>query len=141
VRAALVAKPVVSGNVRLPTDKLTFAQLPAIGTPGTVAQAQQTGILGIERLTLSNGVKALLWANDAEPGRIIIRIRFGGGLAAIAPKDAVYGPLGDMALMETGFGKVDRNQMDELATGRKFASTSSWTIRRSNSPPIRARPT
>jgi zinc protease len=26
-----------------------------------------------------------------------------------------------MALMETGFGNVDRNAMDELATGRKFA--------------------
>ncbi|MCW1987420.1 UNVERIFIED_ORG: zinc protease [Sphingomonas sp. R1F5B] len=120
VRAALIAKPVPTGSVRLPTDKLTFAQLPPIGTPGTVAQAQPTGVLGIERLTLSNGVKALLWANDAEPGRIIIRIRFGGGLAAIAPKDAVYASLGDMALMETGFGKVDRNALDELATGRKF---------------------
>lgn len=121
VRAALVAQPVLTTSIRLPGDKLTFAQLPALGVPGTVKEDVQTGILGIERLTLSNGVKALLWANDAEPGRIIVRIRFGGGLAAIAPKDAVYGPLGNMALMETGFGNVDRNAMDELATGRKFA--------------------
>jgi len=120
VRAALVAKPVPTTSVRLPSDAVSFAKLPALGQPSTVTDAQPTGILGIERLTLSNGVKALLWANDAEPGRIIVRVRFGGGLAAIAPKDAIYAPLGDMALMETGFGNVDRNALDVLATGRKF---------------------
>jgi zinc protease len=120
VRAALTAKPTAAISIRLPTDMLTFAQLPALGTPGTVKEEAPTGVLGIERLTLANGVKALLWANDAEPGRVIIRIRFGGGLAAIARKDAVYGPMGDMALMETGFGNVDRNALDQLATGRKF---------------------
>ena len=58
---------------------LSFADLPPIGTPGKVIEAAPTGLLQIERLTLSNGVKVLMWNNDAEPGRIMVKVRFGQG--------------------------------------------------------------
>ena len=121
VRAALLAPVDAAAGIRLASGTLKFADLPALGTPGTVADAQQTGLLGSESVTLSNGVKALLWTNDAEPGRIIVRVRFGGGYAAIAPKDALYASLGENALMDSGFGKLDRNDLDRLATGRKLS--------------------
>jgi zinc protease len=122
VRAAMVAPVVASGSTsRIAATTLTFADLPPIGAPGKVIDAVPTGLLGIERLTLSNGVKVLLWPNDAEPGRIIMRVRFGGGYAAINPKDAVYASLGEAALMDTGFARYGREDLDRLATGRKLS--------------------
>jgi len=121
LRAAMQAAVDAAGESRIAATKLTFADLPPIGTPGKVIDAQPTGLLGIERLSLSNGVKVLLWPNDAEPGRIILRVRFGGGYGAIDPKDAVYASLGETALMDTGFGNHGREDLDRLATGRKFS--------------------
>jgi zinc protease len=121
VRAAMLGPVDAASNTRLAASKLTFADLPPIGTPGTVATTKPTGLLGIETVELSNGVKVLLWPNNAEPGRIILKARFGGGYAAIAPQDAVYGPLGDAALMDSGIGELGREQLDRLATGRKLS--------------------
>lgn len=121
LRAAMTAPVQAAAGSRVATSHLTFADLPPIGTPGKVVEAVPTGILAIERITLSNGVKVLLWPNDAEPGRIIMRVRFGGGYAAIDPKDAVYASLGEAALMDSGFAHYGRDDLDQLATGRKFS--------------------
>ncbi|MCH7629189.1 MAG: insulinase family protein [Proteobacteria bacterium] len=121
VRAALTAPVDAAAGSRIAANTLKFSDLSPIGQPGTVASAAPAGILGIERIELSNGVKALLWHNQAEPGRIILKVRFGGGYAAIDPKDAVYGPLGEMALMDSGIGKLGRDELDRLATGRKLS--------------------
>lgn len=121
VRTALLTPVAPSSASRLAASSLSFKDLPAIGVPGTLTNSETTGLLGIERVELSNGVKALLWSNEAEPGRIIVRVHFGGGYAAIDPKDAVYGPLGETALMDTGFGTVGREELDRLATGRKLS--------------------
>lgn len=121
VRTALLTPVAPSSGSRLAASSLSFKDLPAIGTPGTLANAEGTGLLGIERIELSNGVKALLWSNEAEPGRIIVRVHFGGGHAVMDPKDAVYGPLGETALMDTGFGNIGREELDRLATGRKLS--------------------
>jgi zinc protease len=121
VRAALLAPVSPSSGSRLAASSLSFKDLPAIGQPGTLVNAEGAGLLGIERIELSNGVKALLWSNQAEPGRIIVRVRFGGGYAVIDPKDAVYGPLGETALMDSGFGALGREELDRLSTGRKLS--------------------
>jgi zinc protease len=121
VRAAITAPVDAAAGSRVAASTLRFADLPPIGAPGKVVDDIPTGLLGIERMTLSNGVKVLLWPNDAEPGRIIVRVRFGGGYAAIAPRDAVYAPLGDVALMDSGFGTHGREDLDRLATGRKLS--------------------
>ena len=120
--AAAMSAPVdAAAGSRVSAAPLTFADLPPIGQPGKVVEAAPTGMLGIERMTLSNGVKVLLWPNDAEPGRVIVRVRFGGGYAAIDPRDAVYVPLGEAALMDSGFGTHGREDLDRLATGRKLS--------------------
>lgn len=121
LRAALLAPVAPSSASRLAASSLSFKDLPPIGQPGTLVNAEVTGLLGIERIELSNGVKALLWSNEAEPGRVIVRVHFGGGYAVIDPKDAVYASLGETALMDTGFGTVGREELDRLATGRKLS--------------------
>jgi zinc protease len=121
VRLAITTPVDAAAGSRVAASVLTFADLPTIGTPGKVVDDVPTGLLGIERMTLSNGVKVLLWPNDAEPGRVIMRIRFGAGYAAIKPQDAVYAPLAEVALMDSGFAKYGREDLDRLATGRKLS--------------------
>lgn len=121
LRAALTAPVDAASGSRVAANGLKFSDLPAVGVPGTVATARPIGLLGIEQIELSNGVKVLLWPNDAEPGRIIIKARFGGGYSAISPQDAVYGPLAEVALMDSGIGELGRDDLDRLATGRKLS--------------------
>jgi len=121
LRQALIAPVDAASGSRVAANAIRFADLPPVGTPGTVASARPIGLLGIEQIELSNGVKVLLWPNDAEPGRIIVKVRFGGGYAAIDPRDAVYGPMGSVALMDSGIGKLGRDDLDRLATGRKLS--------------------
>lgn len=121
LRAALLAPVDAAAHSRIAATTIRFSDLPPVGTPGTLQSAEQTGLLGIERIELSNGVKALLWSNAAEPGRIIVRVTFGGGHAVMNPRDAVYGPLGEMALMDSGIGALSRDDLDRLATGRKLS--------------------
>ncbi|OYX94204.1 MAG: peptidase M16, partial [Novosphingobium sp. 35-62-5] len=121
LRAALTAPVEAASGSRVAANSLKFEDLPPIGTPGTVASARPLGLLGIEQVELSNGVKVLLWPNDAEPGRIILKARFGGGYSAISPQNAVYGPMGQMALMDSGIGELGRDDLDRLATGRKLS--------------------
>ncbi len=121
VRQALLTPVDAASGSRLAASTIKFSDLPPIGTPGTLTSAAPSGILGIERIELSNGTKALLWANNAEPGRIIVKVRFGGGYSAIDPKDAVYGPLGEASLLDAGFGNLGREDLDRLATGRKLS--------------------
>ncbi|WP_338467771.1 insulinase family protein [Novosphingobium sp. ZN18A2] len=120
IKAALVAPVRADGGSRITARNITFSELPAIGTPGKLASAKPAGLLGIETVDLSNGVKALLWPNDAEPGRVIVRVRFGGGYAAIPVKDAVYAQLGDAALIDAGLASLNREDLDQLSTGRKL---------------------
>jgi zinc protease len=121
LRTALLAPVAPSSGSRLAASTLSFKDLPPIGEPGKLVSTEGTGLLGIERIELANGVKALLWSNEAEPGRVIVRVRFGGGYAVIDPKDAVYAKLGETALMDTGFGSIGREELDRLATGRKLS--------------------
>ena len=106
---------------------LTFAALPPIGTPGPEPKAQPTGLLEIERLDLGNGVTALLWPTKDDPGRVSVKVRFGGGYRAFGPGDAPYVMLGNLALVSAGEGKLGQEELERISSGRKmgfdFAAT------------------
>ncbi|MCA1661082.1 MAG: insulinase family protein, partial [Novosphingobium sp.] len=120
LRQALLTKVAPDGSSRVSAAPLSFAKLPAIGAPGKVVDQQPTGLLQIERLTLSNGVKVLMWNNDAEPGRVMVKVRFGRGYGAIRPEDAAYVALGKSALVGSGLGKLGQDDLDRISTGRKM---------------------
>ena len=120
LRSALLAPVAPDGSARVSAVPLSFADLPPIGAPGKVIEAAPTGLLQIERLTLSNGVKVLMWNNDAEPGRVMVKVRFGQGFGAIRPEDAAYVALGDGALVGSGLGTLGQEELDRISTGRKM---------------------
>ena len=120
LRLALASEARVDGSARLAAQSISFADLPAVGAPGTIAEQKSLGVLEIEQIDFANGVKALVWANDAEPGRVTVRVRFGAGWRAFDDASAVYADLGEAALVGSGLGELGQNEIDRLATGRKL---------------------
>lgn len=119
-RAALASEAAADGSARVAGEAIAFADLPAVGEPGTIASQKPLGVLEVEQVDFANGVKALLWANDAEPGRVTVRVRFGAGRRAFDAGSAVYAELGEQALVGSGLGELGQNEIDRLATGRKL---------------------
>uniref|UniRef100_UPI000A39908E M16 family metallopeptidase n=1 Tax=Erythrobacter colymbi TaxID=1161202 RepID=UPI000A39908E len=120
LRLALASEAQVDGSARLAAQTISFADLPPVGSPGAIVKQAPLGVLEVKQVDFANGVKALLWANDAEPGRVTVRVRFGAGMRAFDDKNAVYASLGEAALVGSGLGELGQNEIDRLATGRKL---------------------
>ncbi len=120
IRTAMLAPAEAASDARIAAQDISFEDLPPIGEPGTIAQQGPLGVLDIERVDFANGVKAILWANDAEPGRVAVKVRFGGGWRAIAEDEAAYAMLGRMALVGSGVGELGQEELDRISTGRRM---------------------
>ena len=120
LRLALASEVDVDGSARLAAQTIEFDDLPAIGEPGTIVSQEALGILEVEQVNFANGVRALVWASDAEPGRVTVKVRFGAGYRAFDADSAVYANIGEAALVGSGLGELGQNELDRLATGRKL---------------------
>ncbi len=120
LKQALLQRVEPDGGARVSAEPISFASLPTIGKPGTVKTAAPLGLMDIEQIELSNGVRVLLWPNDAEPGRVSVKVRFGGGYRSFGADGAPYALLGQMALIGSGLGPLGQEGLDRIATGRKL---------------------
>ena len=120
VRTALAAPVSADGSARLAASSISFDDLPPIGEPGEVVERRPTGLFDIEQVAFDNGVKALLWSTDAEPGRVSVKVRFGNGFESFDAQDGPYIGLGPAALIGSGIGELGQEEIDRLATGRKL---------------------
>ncbi|WP_152435832.1 insulinase family protein [Erythrobacter sp. THAF29] len=120
LKLALASEVEVDSSARLAAKSISFEDLPPIGEPGTITEERQIGVLEIEQVNFDNGVRALLWANDAEPGRVTVKVRFGSGYRAFDASNAVYAEIGNAALVGSGLGELGQSEIDRLATGRKL---------------------
>ncbi len=80
--AALTRDVSADASARLAAAKVTFDDLPTLGAPGTVVSTTDLKLLDIQMIELSNGVKAILYPNDAEVSKIMVKVRFGNGYQA-----------------------------------------------------------
>lgn len=121
LRDALM-KPVKAdaGAQQATLPPVSFATLPPIGAPQKPVTDAPTGLLEIEQLTFANGVKVMLWPVAEEPGRVMVKVRFGGGYRSFDPKDAPYISLGNFALVGSGVGPLGQEDLDRISTGRKM---------------------
>jgi zinc protease len=120
LRQAMTAPVEPDGRARPEGGKpVSFAALPPIGTPGK-AVVTPTGLPGIEQVDFGNGVKALIYPTDFEPGRVQVKVRWGSGYGAFGPGDAPYIALGETALVGSGVGPLGQEELDRISTGRKM---------------------
>ncbi|QYJ06544.1 M16 family metallopeptidase [Qipengyuania flava] len=120
LRTALLETVDADAGARIAAQAISFDDLPPVGEPGQIRAQGPLGILDIEKVEFANGVKAILWSNDAEPGRVAVKVRFGAGFRAIEPDQSVYANLGYSALIGAGIGELGQEELDRLSTGRKF---------------------
>ncbi len=120
LQTALAQQASASENARIAAQEISFDDLPAIGEPGEIVQQGPIGVLDIERVDFANGVKAILWSNDAEPGRVAVKVRFGAGYRAFDDDQAPYAALGQMALVGSGIGELGQEELDRISTGRRM---------------------
>lgn len=116
-----MARPVTpDSSARLAGRAISFGELPPVGEPGAIVERRPIGLLDIEQVEFANGVRAILWSNDDEPGRVSVKVRFGGGYRAFSEEEAPFVALGETALVASGLGELDEDDLDRLATGRKL---------------------
>lgn len=120
IRTALLQNVAADSSARLASNDISFDKLPPLGEPGVVVAEGPLGLFDIERVDLSNGVKAILWSNEAEPGRVIVKVRFGAGYRAFDEASAPYAALGRAALVGSGVGELGQEELDRISTGRKM---------------------
>ena len=117
--ATALATPVSSAGVtRRQQAAVTFAALPALGTPGKVVSREPLAELDMEKVTFANGVRMLLFPFTSETGRVYVRARFGAGYAQLPVKRASPIWSGDIALVASGIGTLDQGDLDQLTAGR-----------------------
>lgn len=120
LRQALLSPVASDAYVRLASKPIRFDDMPPIGEPGQVTSLAPSGLLGIEQVEFANGVKVLIWPVKDEPGRVAVKVRFGGGYRAFAQSDAPYIALGEIALVGSGVGALGQEELDRISTGRKM---------------------
>ncbi|MBO9497860.1 MAG: insulinase family protein [Novosphingobium sp.] len=120
LRQALLAPPAAAGNTRIAAQAISFDKLPPIGKPQEPVERHSLGVLDIKQEDFANGVHALLWRTENEPGRVTVQVRFGSGYRGFSQADAPYISLGQSALVASGLGSLDANDLDVVATGRKL---------------------
>jgi zinc protease len=120
LRTALREEVAPDPNARITASEVSFADLEPIGPRGSTEKTVPIGVHDIEMVSLSTGVRAIIWSNEAEPGRVAVKVRFGAGYRAFAEEDGPYIRLGEMALISSGLGEIGQEQLDRLATGRKM---------------------
>jgi len=110
-----------AANARLNVAGISMASLPALPPPGKVTDRRALGVLGIQTITFENGVKLLLLANKAEPGKVRINVRFGHGRQSFSAKqdDALWAA--PFALMASGVGDLGQRELTELMNGRRLS--------------------
>lgn len=120
LRQALLVPVAPDAAARLATAPISFDDLPPVGKPGRITAIAPTGLMGIEQVNFANGVKAMIWPVTDEPGRVMVRVRFGGGYRSFGPHDAAAITLGEMALVGSGAGRLGQDELDRISTGRKM---------------------
>ena len=108
-------------SARLTGQQVTMDALPALPAPGTVVSRGSLGILGVQEVGFSNGVKMLLLANNAEPGKVRIKVRFGQGRQSFSPREKNALWAAPYAIVASGMGDLGLRELTELMNGRRLS--------------------
>lgn len=120
--AALQADVSGLAGSRAALRNVSFASLPKLGTPGTVASRSiAVPEPKIEQVRYSNGVTGLFFQNPGEVGRIYVSVRFGRGMQALPSSRQTPAWAANLALLESGIGKLGQEEIDQITGDRRIS--------------------
>ncbi len=109
-----------ASNVRVVQSDLGFEALDEIGPKGAILSSREIAHFEMEQLELSNGVRVLLFPNNAERNKIMVNARFGKGYSGLSPDQESLAWSGALALMASGVGDLGQEELDKITTGRRI---------------------
>lgn len=118
--AALKADVSKLAGKRTHQAAVDFSRVPKLGQPGTPVAQATVGDPPMRQVTFANGVRALIYPNSSETGRVYLRVRFGRGYQALPGNRPTAAWAGDTALIAGGIGQLDQGDLDQLTTGRRI---------------------
>ena len=118
--AALAAPVEAASNVRLAASTVTMDDLPKLPPAGKLVSDETLGTSGIRQVAFANGVRMMMFANNAETGKVRVNIRFGHGMLDLSPTKAQPTWAASYVLAANGIGKLGQREMDDLTNGRRL---------------------
>ncbi|HEV2867174.1 MAG TPA: pitrilysin family protein, partial [Allosphingosinicella sp.] len=116
--AGLAAARTVAPAERAAERSVSFADLPPLGPPGREASRQRIEDLDVTIVRFANGSTLTFKHTEFERGSVLVRLRFGGGMAALAPDRPSLAWLGGL-VGPSGLANLDLEAMERLLTGRR----------------------
>lgn len=99
--------------------RVTFNDLPRLGSPGRIVSRQRIEDLDATIVRFANGTTLTFKHTDYERGSISLQLRFGGGVSAISPTRPSLGWLSGL-VAPSGLANLDLSGMERLLTGRRI---------------------
>ncbi len=115
---ALAAAEKAAPAQRQADREVSFAALPTLGPPGKEVAREQIADLGVTIVRFDNGSSLVFKQTEFEKGSVQVQLRFGGGLAAVGPRDVPLWAAG--VIGPSGLADLDLDGMERLLTGRRM---------------------
>jgi len=109
-----------ASDVRVTQSDIGFEALKKIGEKGSILSSELNERFDIEQLELTNGVRVLMFPNNAERNKIMVNVRFGKGYSGLSSRQETLAWSGAMALMASGVGDLGQEELDKITTGRRI---------------------
>jgi zinc protease len=99
--------------------RVTFDDLPRLGSPGRIVSRQRIEDLDVTIVRFANGTTLTFKHTEYERGSVALQLRFGGGVSAISPTQPSLGWLSGL-IAPSGLANLDLSSMERLLTGRRI---------------------
>jgi zinc protease len=117
--AGLAAARAVSPAERRAERRVSFDDLPPLGAPGREVSRQRVDDMDVTIVRFANGSTLTFKRTEFARGSVQVRLRFGAGLAGLAPDRPSLGWLGGL-VAPSGLAGLDLEGMERLLTGRRI---------------------
>ena len=117
---ALAAARAAAPAARSAERTVSFDDLPPLGPPGRELSRQRIEDLDVTIVRFANGSTLTFKRTTFERGSVQVRLRFGDGLAGMAPERPSLAWLGGL-VGPSGLAGLDLEGMERLLTGRRMA--------------------
>ncbi len=116
---AALTTDVKAGAAGAAAKPVSFDRIPKFGPAGKVVK-RTSDPLGLEFVELSNGVRLILFTNQAEQGKVLVNVRFGRGLQSLPTDRPTLAWAGENALVPSGIGTLGQEELDRLTSARRI---------------------
>jgi zinc protease len=118
--AALEAAERAAPAVRRAERSVRFEDLPALGAPGREIARERIEDLDVTIVRFENGATLTFKRTEFERGSVGVRLRFGRGMAGLAPDRPSLAWMGGL-VAPSGLADLDLDALERMLTGRRIA--------------------